>query len=53
MWIDSLYSYGKEYYMKKKRKKKSASTKQSFVSQETATISQHEDHALKVTAQFF
>lgn len=39
--------------MKKKRKKKTASTKQSFASQEAATISQHEDHALKVTAQFF
>ncbi len=38
---------------KKRKKKKTASTKQSFASQEAATISQHEDHALKVTAQFF
>lgn len=38
---------------KKRKKKKSASTKQSLASQEATTISQHEDHALKVTAQFF
>lgn len=37
---------------KKRKKKKTASTKQSLASQET-TISQHEDNALKVTAQFF
>lgn len=38
---------------KKRKKKKTASTKQSLALQEAARLSQHEDHALKVTAQFF